>query len=84
MDNYHSPDRMVLAGVGIEHNTLVELGREYFAKNTPIWKENKEILDPSRGRDDLASQYTGGFIQVSQQISFFFDCNLISFLSSFS
>ena len=65
MNSYHTPDRTVLAGVGIEHDDLVKLAEEYFMKKTPIWEEHKEILDLSREKDLSISQYTGGYLPVS-------------------
>lgn len=65
LSNYHTPDRMVLAGVGIDHDSFVELAREYFVKKTPIWTEHSDIIDPRRGRDESIAQYTGSAVCVS-------------------
>lgn len=65
MKNYHTPERTVLAGVGVEHDTLVDLAREYFVQNTPIWNENPNLIIKSREGLDLSlAQYTGGMVQV--------------------
>ena len=65
LHNYHSPDRMVLAGVGVEHQTLVDLAKKYFCTDKPIWQQEPSIIDPTKGKDLSLSQYTGGIIQVS-------------------
>uniref|UniRef100_A0AAX7UAN8 Mitochondrial-processing peptidase subunit alpha n=1 Tax=Astatotilapia calliptera TaxID=8154 RepID=A0AAX7UAN8_ASTCA len=35
--NYYRPERMVLAGVGIEHEQLVESARKYLLDVKPVW-----------------------------------------------
>lgn len=62
--HHHTPDRMVLAGVGIDHQTLVELAHKYFVQTTPVWEEGTFKLDRSKGRDVSIAQYTGGQVQV--------------------
>ncbi|KAI0215179.1 Mitochondrial-processing peptidase subunit alpha [Lamellibrachia satsuma] len=70
MKNYHTPERTVLAGVGVEHDTLVDLAREYFVQNTPIWNENPNLIIKSREGLDLSlAQYTGGMVQVEKDLS---------------
>ena len=61
---HHTPERTVLAGVGVDHDELVKLAQEYFLTKRPIWEENKDVLDLSRDRDLSISQYTGGYLPV--------------------
>lgn len=68
MKNFHDPSRMVLCGVGMEHDTLVEMARDIFVKKTPIWKENPSLVDPSKSIDNSVSQYTGGKMLVSKHL----------------
>lgn len=57
--NYYTPDRMVLAGVGIEHQQLVDCARKYFLGALPAWGSGKaEEVDKS------VAQYTGGILTV--------------------
>lgn len=65
MSNFHDPSRMVLCGVGVEHDRLVELARDLFVKKTPIWKEDPSLVDPSKSVDHSVAQYTGGKVLVS-------------------
>ncbi|KAK3586726.1 hypothetical protein CHS0354_017524 [Potamilus streckersoni] len=67
--HFHSPERMVLAGVGVEHEKLVKLAEEIFLRKTPIWEENKKIIDPSKGSDSSLAQYTGGTEKVEADLS---------------
>ena len=55
------PSRMVLVGVNVEHNQLVELARQHFVSPRTSWEgvEAGPVLDTS------ISQYTGGEIKVS-------------------
>lgn len=57
--NYYTPDRMVLAGVGIEHEQLVECAKKYLLGVEPVWgsAQTKEV-------DRSVAQYTGGIVKV--------------------
>lgn len=60
MRSYYCPERMVLAGVGIEHEQLVECARKYLLGVKPVWGEG------SAADVDLSvAQYTGGIVKVS-------------------
>lgn len=59
LKNYYTPDRMVLAGVGIEHEQLVECARKYLVGVNPVWGSAK-----SKEIDRSVAQYTGGIIKV--------------------
>lgn len=57
--NYYCPERMVLAGVGIEHEQLVECARKYLLNVKPVWGTS------SVANVDLSvAQYTGGIVKV--------------------
>ena len=59
MATYYRPDRMVLCGVGVEHEKLVDLAEKYFVEKEPSWKGVKPgTIDQS------VAQYTGGFKKV--------------------
>lgn len=70
LNSYHTPDRMVVAGAGVEHSDLVQLAEEYFVKKTPIWKEHENLIDPSREKDVSLAQYTGGSLPVGLSLQF--------------
>lgn len=58
---YHFlPSRMVLAGVGVDHNELVALAQKYF--ENPIWEEKSQLINQNSTRqpDNSLPQYTGG------------------------
>lgn len=61
---FYRPDRMVLAGVGIDHDRLLELGRKYFSTpkptNSPIVEEEKAV-------------WKGGFVLVRKLFSPFME-----------
>jgi len=54
---YHRPERMVVAGVGVDHDRLCETVQKHFVENPPIW--NQENI-PSVITDASTAQYTGG------------------------
>merc|ERR1712150_34642 len=65
LKNYHSPDRMVLAGVGIEHDVLVEAAQKHFVDEKPIWKDEKGRVQA----DNSVAQYTGGQVLIPKDLS---------------
>ncbi|XP_073397159.1 mitochondrial-processing peptidase subunit alpha isoform X2 [Dendrobates tinctorius] len=64
MNNYYTPDRMVLAGVGIEHDQLLECAKKYLQHVTPTWQSGKP-----RSIDKSVAQYTGGIVKVEKDMS---------------
>ncbi|XP_063791887.1 mitochondrial-processing peptidase subunit alpha [Pseudophryne corroboree] len=64
MHNYYTPDRMVLAGVGIEHDQLLECARKYLQKVEPVWASGNP-----RSIDRSIAQYTGGIVKVEKDMS---------------
>jgi len=60
----------VYAGVGIEHERLVDLAKESFAKK-PVWAENKTLVQKPMERDLSMAQYTGGKVEVNPFQLFF-------------
>uniref|UniRef100_A0AAR2JX29 Mitochondrial-processing peptidase subunit alpha n=1 Tax=Pygocentrus nattereri TaxID=42514 RepID=A0AAR2JX29_PYGNA len=63
--SYYCPERMVLAGVGIEHEQLVECARKYLLNVKPVWgTSTPEKVDRS------VAQYTGGIIKEDDFIPF--------------
>lgn len=66
----HSLDRMVLAGVGIDHDKLVELAEEHFTDKQPIWISNPDLV--SEQPQSVVRQkavYRGGFNPVVADLS---------------
>ncbi|CAI2321624.1 unnamed protein product [Caenorhabditis sp. 36 PRJEB53466] len=68
----HTPDRMVVGGVGVNHDEFVSIIREHFESEShkPIWSRNPSLLpskipeiDPSR------SQYTGGEVRMQTDLT---------------
>ncbi|OCT67030.1 mitochondrial-processing peptidase subunit alpha [Xenopus laevis] len=64
LHNYYTPDRMVLAGVGIEHEHLVECAKKYLLGVAPVWSSGK-----AKTIDKSISQYTGGIVKVEKDMS---------------
>ncbi|XP_074150198.1 mitochondrial-processing peptidase subunit alpha isoform X1 [Sminthopsis crassicaudata] len=62
--NYYTPDRMVLAGVGIEHEQLVECARKYLFGIEPVWSSGQ-----TKDVDRSVAQYTGGIIKIERDMS---------------
>ncbi|KAB7497671.1 Mitochondrial-processing peptidase subunit alpha [Armadillidium nasatum] len=58
LKNHHTPERMVLAGVGVSHERLVEYAQKYFVDDLPIWEEDKSLsIRTSLKPDKSYAQY---------------------------
>uniref|UniRef100_U5ETP2 Mitochondrial-processing peptidase subunit alpha n=1 Tax=Corethrella appendiculata TaxID=1370023 RepID=U5ETP2_9DIPT len=57
---HHTPQRMVLAGVGVNHDDLVKLADKYFVEKQPIWESEKIVNCGATAVDTSIAQYTGG------------------------
>lgn len=62
---YHTPDRMVFAGVGVDHDHLVETARKYFLKNEPVYGKTDKHTQP----DNSIAQYQGGLVGIEKDLS---------------
>lgn len=66
LSTYHRPDRIVVAGVGVNHEELVESTQRHFVDKAPIWTEEKLV---SVETDRSISQYTGGQVLTEKDLS---------------
>ena len=62
---YHTPNRMVFAGVGVEHDQLVEVAQKYFLKNDPTYGKPDKHSEP----DHSIAQYQGGLVGIEKDLS---------------
>ncbi|GAB1602777.1 mitochondrial-processing peptidase subunit alpha-like [Argonauta hians] len=69
LHNFHTPSRMVLAGVGMKHEALVSVAEEYFLNVTPSWDKDASLIKPTHGADNSLAQYTGGLVKVEKDLS---------------
>ena len=61
LKQYYQPSRMVIAGVNVDHQHLIDLTRTHFIHKKPVWfKEGEKVATPDRS----VAQYTGGMIKV--------------------
>lgn len=60
MSEYYQPQRMVLAGVGIDHEKLVELGKKYFS----VPKSETKVVT-----EEEKAVWTGGAVMVRRLIT---------------
>ncbi|XP_068628535.1 mitochondrial-processing peptidase subunit alpha [Battus philenor] len=62
LKNHYTPDRMVVAAVGVDHEPFVEHVQKYFVDMKPMWSsENSESF--TQIVDKTVANYTGGIIQ---------------------
>ncbi|XP_053697886.1 mitochondrial-processing peptidase subunit alpha [Sabethes cyaneus] len=57
---HHSPDRMVLAGVGVPHDELVKLAEKFFVDEGATWEKETVAAKHPTAVDTSVAQYTGG------------------------
>lgn len=57
---HHTPDRMVVAGVGVEHEELVQNVEKFFVSDKPIWEVEGIKGTGADKVDKSLAQYTGG------------------------
>ncbi|KAK0172268.1 hypothetical protein PV328_005607 [Microctonus aethiopoides] len=65
LKNYYTPERMVVAGVGVDHKDLVNSVQKYFVDEQPIWEEDSSLNLINKGAnmvDESVAQYTGGLL----------------------
>nr|XP_031306707.1 mitochondrial-processing peptidase subunit alpha isoform X1 [Camelus dromedarius] len=62
--NYYTPDRMVLAGVGVEHERLLECARKHLLGAHPAWGSEAAVQV-----DRSVAQYTGGIAKLERDMS---------------
>ncbi|KAF6126472.1 peptidase, mitochondrial processing subunit alpha [Phyllostomus discolor] len=61
---YYTPERMVLAGVGVEHEHLVECARRHLLGARPAWG-----AEAAGDVDRSVAQYTGGLVKLERDMS---------------
>uniref|UniRef100_A0A673LGN6 Mitochondrial-processing peptidase subunit alpha n=1 Tax=Sinocyclocheilus rhinocerous TaxID=307959 RepID=A0A673LGN6_9TELE len=64
LQSYYCPERMVLAGVGIEHEQLVQCARKYLLNVKPVWGASTPA-----NVDQSVAQYTGGIVKMEKDMS---------------
>ncbi|KAJ8286578.1 hypothetical protein GJAV_G00040770 [Gymnothorax javanicus] len=62
--SYYTPERMVLAGVGVDHEQLVAYARKYLQGMRPVWGESTPA-----NVDLSVAGYTGGMIKTEKDMS---------------
>ncbi|KAJ2946486.1 hypothetical protein O0L34_g12534 [Tuta absoluta] len=66
LKNHYTPERMVVAAVGVDHEPFVEFVQKYFVDQTPTWHDGSnqtpQLVDKS------IAQYTGGITQEECEI----------------
>jgi len=70
LSQYYTPDRIVVAGVGVDHNALKAAAEKLFDPTKTSWAEDPSLLLPSLPPvDKSVAQYTGGEYRVARDLS---------------
>ncbi|KAF4529979.1 hypothetical protein B566_EDAN015748 [Ephemera danica] len=64
LSHHYTPSRMVISGVGVKHDALVEAVNKYFVDQKPIWQQDTGLILPGKTLepDSSVAQYTGGIV----------------------
>lgn len=65
---FHKPERMVVAGVGVDHDALVQAAQRHFVEQRPAW-EGEEVTVAEVATDGSVAQYTGGLVTLEKDLS---------------
>ncbi|GLV41112.1 uncharacterized protein CBL_04636 [Carabus blaptoides fortunei] len=78
LSQHYTPKRMVIAGVGVEHQKLVEATQKYFVDLKTAWEMDPALANKNRQItiDNSVAQYTGGFVQEECDIPQFASAGL--------
>ncbi|SPP75548.1 mitochondrial-processing peptidase subunit alpha [Drosophila guanche] len=68
LKHHHSPSRMVIAGVGVDHDELVEHVKKYFVEEKAIWESEPQSNEGPKQVDSSIAQYTGGIVKEHCEI----------------
>jgi len=66
---FHRPERTVIAGVGVDHDQLVESVQKHFVDKPAIWTSDACEIVPNVLTDSSMAQYTGGHCLVEKDLS---------------
>ncbi|CAG5130337.1 unnamed protein product [Candidula unifasciata] len=70
MNERHHPKNTVIAGVGVDHEKLVQLAHKFFVEEKkPLWLSEGETWGQREVEPTCISQYTGGSVQVEKDLS---------------
>ncbi|CAI4225722.1 unnamed protein product [Auanema sp. JU1783] len=70
MSQYHSPERIVVSGVGVSHQDLKAAVQKHLDWKTTTWSKNPDLLLPNvPSIDNSISQYTGGEVRMEKDLS---------------
>ncbi|XGW31807.1 hypothetical protein V3C99_010184 [Haemonchus contortus] len=70
ISQYHAPERIFVAGVGVSHDELVAAVQRHFEPGTAIWDKNPDLLLPNLPQIDRSvAQYTGGEMRIQKDLS---------------
>lgn len=68
LKHHHTPERMVVAGVGVNHDELVKNVEKYFSVETATWNTEKIVHKGADSVDTSIAQYTGGAVTEECEI----------------
>ena len=72
LSQYYQPSRIVVAGVGLDHDDLVKTVEKHFVQLKPTWEEDTAVLHPAAAKltpDASVAQYTGGDVRFAKDLS---------------
>ncbi|PIC54937.1 hypothetical protein B9Z55_000042 [Caenorhabditis nigoni] len=69
MSRAHTPERMVVGGVGIDHDEFVSIVTRHFDPKNSVWNRKSSLLPGKIPEIDISrSQYTGGEVRMQKDL----------------
>ncbi|EFO84738.1 CRE-MPPA-1 protein [Caenorhabditis remanei] len=69
LSRVHTPDRMVVGGIGVDHDEFVSIISRHFESKQPIWNSQPNLLPAKIPQiDESRSQYTGGEVRIQKDL----------------
>lgn len=70
LSRVHTPERMVVGGVGVDHDEFVSIITRHFNQKNIVWSTNPSLLPPKIAQiDESRAQYTGGEVRKQTDLT---------------
>ncbi|MFH4973642.1 hypothetical protein AB6A40_000351 [Gnathostoma spinigerum] len=70
MSQYHTPSRIAVGGIGVDHKSFVDASVRLFDPSKTIWATEPSLCLPDMpDLDESLAQYTGGELRVAKDLS---------------
>jgi processing peptidase subunit alpha len=68
---HYSPERIVVAGVGVDHQELIDITKAYFSDADATWNTEKLSVNSPTQADRSVAKYSGGMLKEERDFGIF-------------